>query len=391
MSRRIWSALLLSAATTIAVTAVAGSAAASSYGRVSANATTISFSADTKVSNKVVITRSGRTVTIDDRVAVKPGRNCKQVKGDRTRVRCKTTKTPAMVIVDLYDRDDSVVNKSDLKMQAYGGRGNDKLVGGPKADVLHGEDDLCDRSTGNDKIYGKGGNDLIYAGDGSDYVSAGDGNDRVLGDQDCVNKPDRAGNDVIHGGNGDDDLFGDNGNDKLYGGNGNDFLNAWYGADRIEGGPGNDQLYGDPDDRKLYADVLLGGTGRDLVDYQRHKKPLTVSLNGVSRDDGAAGEHDTVGADVELLNGGSGNDRLVGNAVANEINGFGGNDAILGGGGNDDLRGDEGDNKLYGEAGDDVLSVYYGVGFLDGGANNDVCNGRYETVTLISCERFQPW
>jgi serralysin len=390
MSRKIWSALFLSAATTIAATAVAGPAAASSYGWVTAGSTTVSFSADTKARNKVVITRSGRTVTIDDRVAVKPGKNCKQVKGDKTRVRCKTTKTPTKVNVSLYDRDDSVVNKSDLKMQAYGGPGNDNLVGGPKADVLYGED-VCDRSAGNDKIYGKGGSDLIYAGDGSDYVSAGDGNDRVLGDSDCVNAPDRAGADVIHGGNGNDDLFGDNGNDKLYGDNGNDFLNAWYGADRIEGGAGNDQLYGDPDDRKLYADVLLGGTGRDLVDYQGHKKPLTVSLNGVSRDDGAAGEHDTVGADVEMLNGSSGNDRLVGNAAANEINGFEGNDVILGGGGNDDLRGDDGDNKLYGEAGDDVLFAYYGVSFLDGGANNDVCSGRYEAVTLTSCETFQPW
>jgi Ca2+-binding RTX toxin-like protein len=354
---------------------------------VTAGASTVSFSADTKVKNTVVITRSGRTVTIDDRVAVKPGKNCKQVKGDKTRVRCKTTKTPAKVIVDLYDRDDSVVNKSDLKMEAYGGSGNDKLVGGPKADALHGEDP-CDRSAGNDKIYGKGGNDLIYAGDGSDYVSAGDGNDHVLGDSDCINAPDRAGNDVIHGGNGNDSLFGDNGNDKLYGGNGNDFLVAWSGADRIEGGAGNDELYGDPDDRKLYADVMLGGTGQDLVDYQGHKKPLTVSLNGVSRDDGAPGEHDTVGADVEHLTGGSGNDRLVGNAAANMIDGFGGNDTILGGSGNDDLRAGDGDghHELYGEAGDDMLSVYNGVGLLDGGANYDVCNGRYDSVTLISCE-----
>ncbi|MEV4639380.1 calcium-binding protein [Actinoplanes sp. NPDC049548] len=388
--RKVWSALLLSAVITVAATAVAGPAAASSYGWVTAGATTVTFSADTKVKNKVVITRSGRTVTIDDRVAVKPGRNCKQVKGDKTRVRCKTTRTPARVTVWLYDRDDSVVNNSDLTITAYGGAGNDKLVGGPKADALHGEDP-CDGATGNDKIYGKGGDDLIYAGDGSDYVSAGDGDDRVLGDSDCLTAPHRPGNDVIHGGNGVDDIFGDNGNDKLYGGDGNDFLTGWGGADRIEGGAGNDQLRGDPDDRKVSADVLLGGTGRDQVSYQRYKKPVTISLNGVSRDDGVAGEHDTVGADVELLEGGSGSDRLVGNAAANVIDGFGGNDTILGGGGNDDLRGNNGNDKLYGEKGDDVLSAYDGVGFLDGGDNNDVCSGRWDTVTLISCETFQPW
>ncbi|MEU8243957.1 calcium-binding protein [Actinoplanes missouriensis] len=390
MSRKVLSALLFSAAVTVASTAFAGPAAAASYGWVTAGASTVTFSADYKVKNKVVITRSGRTVTIDDRVAVKPGKNCKQVKGDKTRVRCKTTKTPAKVVVKLHDRDDSVVNKSDLKLDADGGSGNDTIVGGPKADVVYG-DEMCGSSGGKDKIYGQGGNDLIYAGDGSDYVSAGDGNDRVLGDSDCINMPDRAGHDVIHGGNGNDDIFGDNGNDKLYGGNGNDFLNAWYGADRVEGGAGNDQLYGDPNDRKVYADVLLGGTGRDSVDYQGYKKNLTVSMNGVSRDDGVAGEHDTVGADVEILYSGSGHDRLTGNAAANEIYGFDGNDTIRGGGGNDDMSGGNGNNRLYGEAGDDALYVYYGVGFLDGGANNDVCNGRPETVTLVSCETFQPW
>ncbi|GIF24853.1 Ca2+-binding RTX toxin-like protein [Actinoplanes tereljensis] len=390
MSRKVWSALLLSAATTVAVTAVAGPASAASYGWVTAGASTISFTADYKVKNKVVITRSGRTVTIDDRVAVKPGKNCKQVKGDKTRVRCTTTKTPAKVFVKVYDRDDSVVNNTDLKLEAYGGPGNDTLVGGPKADVLHGED-LCDTSAGNDKIYGNGGNDLIYAGDGSDYVNAGDGNDMVLGDSDCVTEPDRAGNDVIRGGNGNDDLFADNGNDQLYGDAGNDFLRGWYGADRIEGGAGNDQLHGDPDDRKVYPDVLLGGPGQDLVEYQLYKKPLTVSLNGVSRDDGVAGEYDTVGADVELLNGGAGNDRLIGNASANEINGFNGNDAILGGPGNDSLYGGDGNNDLYGEAGDDALYAYYGTSHLDGGENNDVCSAAYDKVTLTACETFQPW
>jgi serralysin len=137
--------------------------------------------------------------------------------------------------------------------------------------------------------------------------------------------------------------------------------------------------------------VLLGGAGRDMVEYQGYKKPLTVSLDGVSGDDGVAGEHDTVGADVELLNGGAGNDRLVGNAAANLIRGFDGNDTILGGGGNDELHGGYGDNNLYGEVGDDVLYVYYGVGLLDGGEDDDVCNGRYQSVTLISCETFQPW
>lgn len=389
MSRKVWSALFLSAATTIAATAVAGPAAASSYGWVTAGATTVSFSADTKVRNKVVITRSGRTVTIDDRVAVKPGKNCKQVKGDKTRVRCKTTKTPAKVVVNLYDRDDSVVNKSDLKMQAYGGLGNDNLVGGPKADVLHGED-ICERSAGNDKIYGKGGNDLIYAADGSDYVSAGDGNDSVVGDSDCVNGPNRSGNDVIHGGNGTDTLQGDGGADRLYGDRGDDSLIGAAGRDRLEGGPGNDWLLGDVYDPAATADVLLGGSGRDTVDYSVYRRGVSVDLDGAAGDDGLPGERDTVGADVEDLSGTNYNDRLVGNGVANEIHGHAGDDVIFGRGGNDHLFGWAGRNQLYGEAGADTLEVTDGVSRLDGGANDDVCRGKPQDI-LISCEQQRPW
>ena len=71
---------------------------------VSAGATTVSFSADTKVKNKVVITRSGRTVTIDDRVAVKPGKNCKQVKGDKTRRALSVAEIRALLAAAPDDR-----------------------------------------------------------------------------------------------------------------------------------------------------------------------------------------------------------------------------------------------------------------------------------------------
>jgi serralysin len=84
----------LTALITIAVAAVAVPAEAASWGDATAGAKTVSFVADWKATNKIVITRSGRTVTIDDRVEIKPGKGCKRVKGDKTRVKCKTTKTP---------------------------------------------------------------------------------------------------------------------------------------------------------------------------------------------------------------------------------------------------------------------------------------------------------
>ncbi|MEU7903585.1 calcium-binding protein [Actinoplanes sp. NPDC049118] len=391
MPLNVWPARAgLALLVTVAVGFVGGPAAAASHGWATAGATKVTFTADHGVGNKVVITRSGRTVTIDDRVAVKPGKGCKQVKGDKTRVRCKTGKAPAKVVVDLWDRDDSVVNDSDLKMVADGGAGSDRLVGGPKADELRGDSVCINARAGNDKIYGRGGNDQIYLDDGADYASGGDGNDWIFGDSNCVDGTNRPGKDVIHGGNGNDTLQGDGADDTLYGGNGADGLIGSAGRDRLEGGAGDDWLVGDVSDRAAAADVLLGGAGRDSADYSAYRRAVTVDLDGAAGDDGLPGERDTVGADVEDLAGTDFNDRLVGNGSANEIHGHRGDDVILGGGGKDHLLGWEGRNELYGEAGDDILEVAYGVSRLDGGENHDACRAKPQDV-LISCEEWHPW
>jgi serralysin len=54
----------------IAVASIAGPAEAASGGRAAAGTSTVAFKAADNARNKVVITRSGRTVTIDDRVAI---------------------------------------------------------------------------------------------------------------------------------------------------------------------------------------------------------------------------------------------------------------------------------------------------------------------------------
>jgi serralysin len=371
----------------IAAAAFAGPAEAASYGYASAGVSRISFLADYSVKNRVVITRSGRTITIDDRVAVKPGKNCKQVKGDKTRVRCRTTKAPTSLRIKVYDRDDSIVNNTDLRMEAFGGPGADTIVGGSKADTLDG-DDVCSKS-GNDKIYGRGGNDWIYANNGSDYVSGGDGDDNVIGDTQCLNGPGSPGRDVIHGGNGNDALNGFAGDDQLYGGNGNDFLIGMAGRDRLDGGPGADHFQGDDDQRTAAADMMLGGAGRDTVEYSNYTRGITVDLDGAARDDGLPGEGDTVGADIEVLIGGNGNDRLTGNAAVNEIDGYWGDDIIHGGGGDDLLRGGMGRNKLYGEAGADDVGGSAADSLLDGGPDTDVCRA-LSTNIVAGCEVVLP-
>src|SRR5690349_8293971 len=134
MSRSRWLsraglALLTSAAT---VGVLAAPAQAATTGVASVSGAKVVFTAGSNKTNKVVITRSGRTVTIDDVVAVKPGKGCKKV--NMSKVRCRTGKTPTRVRVSLGTKNDSVINRSDLPLSASGGDGNDKLYGGSRAD-----------------------------------------------------------------------------------------------------------------------------------------------------------------------------------------------------------------------------------------------------------------
>jgi RTX calcium-binding nonapeptide repeat (4 copies) len=62
--------------------------------------------------------------------------------------------------------DDTFQNNTDLRSYAWGGLGNDTLIGGTNQDVLMGEQ-------GNDKIYGGGGKDFLSGGDDNDYIDGG--------------------------------------------------------------------------------------------------------------------------------------------------------------------------------------------------------------------------
>lgn len=77
------------------------------------------------------------------------------------------------------------------------------------------------------------------------------------------------------------------------------------------------------------------------------------------------------------VNGGSGNDTVVGSQLGDVINGDGGNDSLLGGGGDDTIDGDFsslGQDVLRGQGGNDVFLVtgFLGQGDLfDGGSGTD--------------------
>ncbi|MEU4692194.1 calcium-binding protein [Actinoplanes sp. NPDC023714] len=239
-------ALIGASAAAVASTAVlATPAQAASAGLAKVVGTTVQFQALNGKANNLVISISGRTVTLDDSVALKPGKGCRKV--DKTKVRCTTKKATKLIKVALGDRNDAVKNKTRVALLANGGPGNDKLTGGSGADELRG-------GAGNDRIWGVGGDDYLIGGNGNDVLSAGDGYDWADGG---------AGDDKLLGGNHDDFLDGGAGVDRIYAGagddtafgdTGNDFLYGEAGFDGLVGEAGNDVLSGSTEDDLLIAE-----------------------------------------------------------------------------------------------------------------------------------------
>jgi uncharacterized delta-60 repeat protein len=194
-------------------------------------------------------------------------------------------------------------------------------------------------------------------GDGSDTITTGGGNDFLFGG---------AGNDTLRGQDGNDTFFGYDGDDQLEGGNGNDLMHGGAGNDKMFGQAGNDTM-----DGGLGADLFQGSGGIDLADYSARTDNLTISLDNVAND-GAAGEGDSVQADVENIDGGSGNDKITANFLDNTINGNAGNDSIFGSSGNDSITGGPGADQLFGQDGNDTIQAKDDTrDSIDGGAGTD--------------------
>ena len=321
--------------------------------------------------NTVAIASASGTFTITDASALSlsAGPGCTALLNP-TRVTCPTSGVSA-VTLDTGDGNDTV-NLAGLTLPAtiIDGPGDDTVTGGSGNDTFVG-------SSGNDTLSGGPGNDTFgdAGGAGADVVAGGLGSDTAdyasrtvaltvsLDDQPgdgAAGENDNIRSDVetISGGTAADHLIGSPGNDTLRG-NG--------GADVMDGGGG--------------ADTFAGGSEQDTVDYSSRTTPVTVTIDGVAND-GAAGENDNVGTDVDIVQGGSGDDYLTGSGAVNELDGNGGSDTLNGGNGNDVLDGGPGDDKLFGDANDDVLRGGAGRDRLDGGIGNDALDGGAEQDTF---------
>lgn len=301
-------------------------------------------------------------------------------------------------------------------VNAYGGPGNDLLVGNDADNILDGKGGI-------DTLRGGGGNDL-YIIDRHDVVIElpGEGHDtiRVRGSYELPANvevlellgDDRAllyGNalpNLIVGGPGDDTLVGRGGADTLIGGKGDDVYysdgldliielpgEGWdkiYTAKNItlpdnveelilqpgaysgKGNASNNILRGNDGDNHLTSggqghDTLIGGKGDDI--YVVDSRDTVIEGPGGGHDHIMSRTSYTLPAWVEdlTLTGGQtgiGNelDNVIrGNAGDNMLYGQAGNDTLFGGPGNDTLSGGAGNDLLYGGPGADVFRFTRGM------------------------------
>lgn len=272
----------------------------------------------------------------------------------------------------------------DLAAGRATGWGHDKLIGvvdvtGSRyADVIKG-------SARADDINGGGGNDVLQGRGGADKLVDGSGRDRSSG------------------GRGKDILFDGRGNDQLSGGPGEDFIDV-YGAShgvtvdlskhRVHSPDlGTDKLAADIEDidGSFYGDALTGN-GDDNVINSDYGDDTVYGMGGDDTIDGGLGD--------DHLLGGAGDDRIQGNYGVDVIVGGAGDDQLYGAGSvagadistsdtdNSTINGGQGNDTLVGEAGDaDYVSGGGGVDTADG---KDGANDHCIAETTTNCELTGP-
>lgn len=208
----------------------------------------------------------------------------------------------------------------------HGSRGPDVIVAGP----------------GPNRIFGARGNDVICGGHGRDRIEGGRGKDTIDGKKDA---------DLVHGGRGSDEVDGGSGRDNVRGGSGNDAVRGGPGRDDVGGGRGDDSVEGGGGG----FDTVAGGIGRDRIDggagahdiasYRSAGGPIEVDLAS-GRVRGAEQERLT---GIEDVVGGTGDDLMATSEVtANRLEGGPGDDRLLGNLQRDQAFGGPGSDECFG-------------------------------------------
>lgn len=240
----------------------------------------------------------------------------------------------------------------------------DWLTGGTGVDTLegNGQDDVLDGMGGNDTLLGGAGNDTLEGGADDDVLDAGPGVDwayytratagvavslAVAGAQATGG----AGTDSLSGF---ENLVGSAHADTLTGDGAANIIFGGLGADTMTGG-GGDDIYSVDDLGDVVVELPGGGRETVLVaqDGWTMSPALEVGLlTGTAQRLFGAANAETLVANAALastLDGGGGDDILLGNALAQALLGGAGNDQLDGGaaGGTDRLEGGAGDDSFF--------------------------------------------
>jgi Ca2+-binding RTX toxin-like protein len=238
------------------------------------------------------------------------------------------------------------------------------------------------------RVFGLGGNDVITLSEVNGalplaHLFGGTGNDTLTGG---------SGNDQLFGESGNDTLLGKGGNDFLFGGNDNDTLTGGDADDQVFGQAGNDRMIWNPGDD---TDLNEGGADTDTVEVNGGggAEKFTVTANGTrvrfDRLDPAPFALD-MGTDEKLvLNANGGDDQFsaTGNLatlIKITVDGGTGDDTLLGSNGADLLLGGDGADFVDGQQGNDVAFLGAGNDTFqwDPGDGSDVVEGQDGQDTL---------
>jgi len=278
---------------------------------------------------------------------------------------------------------DSLDNNTDVSRNAAGAI----LVNGGAVATVGGTPTVANTTL--IQAFGQAGNDVLALSE-------------INGALPAANLFGGAGNDVLTGGSGGDQLFGQDGNDTLLGRGGTDLLFGGEGNDTLTGGDADDQMFGQGgNDRMIWnpgddTDLHEGGAGVDTseVNGGNGAEQFTLTANGTrvrfDRVNPAPFSIDigTTENIVVNMNGGDDSFSATGNLAALisvTVDGGAGNDTILGSNGADLLLGGDGNDFIDGQQGTDTALLGAGddVFQWDPGDGNDTVEGQDGTDTML--------
>lgn len=240
--------------------------------------------------------------------------------------------TSLMNLFGLSGNDTLTLNEANgalPKANLFGGGGQDVLAGGSGADLVFGQ-------SGNDTLLGRGGADMLFGGSNDDTLTGGDADDQVFGQSDA------------------DRMIWNPGDDT-------DLNEGGLGADTVEVNGGNGS--------EVFTSTANGTRVRfDRIDPAPFSIDIGTSENLVLNANGGNDQFSATGNLAALIaitvDGGTGDDILLGSNGA---------DVLRGGDNNDFIDGQQGNDFVFGGNGDDVMQWDPGDGndVLEGQAGND--------------------